>query len=165
MTVDIGGTASDNIGVTQVAWSNDRGGSGVCTGTTTWSKAGIPLQSGQNIITVTARDAAGNKTDDTLTVTCTPADIVAPTVTITTPSPGLGYTYSPIRVVGVATDAGSPTTGVASVEVRVNGGTWQAVSGSTNVWECYVPPHHPDEIPSTPGPRIMPVTLQLLSRW
>jgi hypothetical protein len=41
-----------------VSWSNDRGGSGVATGTTSWSVTGITLQSGANVITVTARDAA-----------------------------------------------------------------------------------------------------------
>ena len=32
--LSIGGTASDNVGVTQVTWVNDRGGSGTATGTT-----------------------------------------------------------------------------------------------------------------------------------
>ena len=33
----LGGTASDNVGVTQVTWTNDRGGSGTASGTTNWS--------------------------------------------------------------------------------------------------------------------------------
>ncbi len=36
----LGGTASDNVGVTQVTWVNDRGGSGTATGTTSWSVSG-----------------------------------------------------------------------------------------------------------------------------
>ena len=68
-SLNLGGTASDNVGVTQVSWSNDRGGSGVASGTTSWSVTGIALQSGANLITVTARDAAGNTGTDTLTVT------------------------------------------------------------------------------------------------
>src|SRR3990170_6462872 len=52
----LGGTASDNVGVTQVTWANDRGGSGTATGTTMWSVGGIALQLGTNILTVTARD-------------------------------------------------------------------------------------------------------------
>lgn len=59
-SLGISGTASDNVGVTQVTWANDRGGSGVASGTTSWSVSGITLQSGWNTITVTARDAAGN---------------------------------------------------------------------------------------------------------
>jgi len=67
----IGGTASDALGVTQVTWVNDRGGSGTATGTTSWSASGIVLQSGSNVLTLTARDAAGNTASDTLTVTFT----------------------------------------------------------------------------------------------
>ena len=69
--LSLGGTASDNVGVTQVSWSNDRGGSGTAIGTATWTASGIALQSGANVITVTARDAAGNTSTDTLTVTYT----------------------------------------------------------------------------------------------
>ena len=85
--LSLGGTASDNVGVTQVTWSNDRGGSGTASGTTRWSVSGIALQTGQNVLTVTARDAAGNTATDQLTVTYTPpADGTPPTVTITTPT-------------------------------------------------------------------------------
>ena len=67
----LGGTASDNVGVTQVTWANSRGGSGTATGTTSWSASGIVLQTGSNVLTVTARDAAGNAATRTLTVTRT----------------------------------------------------------------------------------------------
>ena len=82
-SLNIGGSASDNIGVTQVTWANNRGGSGTCSGTTFWSKSGITLYSGQNVITVTARDAAGNTGTDTLTVTYTPPDTTPPDTSIT----------------------------------------------------------------------------------
>jgi hypothetical protein len=58
-SVAVSGTANDNVGVTQVNWQNDRGGSGSATGTGSWS-ASITLQSGANVISVTARDAANN---------------------------------------------------------------------------------------------------------
>jgi hypothetical protein len=64
----VGGTASDNVGVTSVTWVNAAGGSGTATGTTTWS-ASIALTLGTNLITVTAHDAAGNTGTDALTVT------------------------------------------------------------------------------------------------
>jgi len=67
----LGGTASDNLAVTQVTWTNSRGGSGTATGTTSWTASGIVLQSGSNVLTVTARDAAGNTGTATLTVTLT----------------------------------------------------------------------------------------------
>ena len=56
---------------------NDRGGSGDATGTSSWSASGVPLLSGDNVITVTALDAAGNTGTDVLTVT----------YTVTTPPP------------------------------------------------------------------------------
>ena len=79
--MSLGGTAANAVGVTQVSWSNDRGGSGVASGTTGWSVTGIALQSGNNVLTVTARDAANNTSTDTLTVTYTPPapDTQAPT--------------------------------------------------------------------------------------
>ena len=54
--------------MTQVSWSNNRGGSGTATGTTSWS-APVALQTGANVLTVTARDAAGNTKTASITVT------------------------------------------------------------------------------------------------
>ena len=68
----LSGTASDNVAVTQVSWVNSRGGRGRPPGTTSWSVSGIVLLSGSNVLTVTARDAAGNTRTDKLTVTYTP---------------------------------------------------------------------------------------------
>ncbi len=70
-TLTLGGTASDTVGVTQVTWANDRGGSGTATGTTSWTASGIALQVGVNVLTATARDAAGNIATASLTVTLT----------------------------------------------------------------------------------------------
>ena len=67
-TVSLGGTASDKAGVTQVAWTNDRGGGGIARGTTAWSITGISLQTGLNVITVSARNGAGSVVSTTLTV-------------------------------------------------------------------------------------------------
>ena len=67
----MGGAASDNIGVTSVTWTNNRGGNSTASGTTSWTISNISLQEGDNVITVTAHDAAGNTGADTLTVTCT----------------------------------------------------------------------------------------------
>jgi hypothetical protein len=73
--VDLAGQASDDIGVTKVTWSNDRGGSGTAQGTTSWAgpcyweAKAIPLSEGDNLITVTALDTAANSKKATLTVT------------------------------------------------------------------------------------------------
>ncbi len=71
-SVNLGGTASDNVGVVQVIWSNNRGGGATASGTTSWSANGISLSSGQNVITVTAYDLAGNHGQAIITVTYTP---------------------------------------------------------------------------------------------
>ncbi len=110
--LNIGGTAADNKAVTTVSWTNSRGGSGNCSGTSSWSKSGIVLSSGQNVITVTAKDAAGNTGTDTLTVTYTPPDTTRPTITITTPTSGSTYSTgnSQLNIGGTAADNKAVTT-------------------------------------------------------
>ena len=72
-TISLGGTASDNVGVVNVTWSNPQtGGSGTASGTTSWTANNINLATGANAITVTAYDAAGNQSAATLSVTFTP---------------------------------------------------------------------------------------------
>jgi hypothetical protein len=67
------GTAADNVAVSSVTWSNSTGGSGIATGTDTWSIAAIPLFSGENVITVRSVDTNGNlSTALTRTLTYTP---------------------------------------------------------------------------------------------
>ena len=70
-TINLGGTASDNVGVTLVTWANDRGGFGTAVGTNSWTVNGIAMQTGDNDIFVTAYDAAGNSTYTALTITYT----------------------------------------------------------------------------------------------
>lgn len=72
-TIDIQGSASDDVGVTIVRWTNDRGGSGTCSGTTAWSASGIALQTGTNVISVSASDAVGNTASESITVIYTPS--------------------------------------------------------------------------------------------
>jgi hypothetical protein len=105
-TVALGGVASDNVGVTQVRWVNNRGGSGTAVGTTSWLTSGIALYSGTNILTVTARDAAGNQATDVLTVTYGTGDTTPPTVTIVGPTTASTYTTgaSVITLGGTAAD-------------------------------------------------------------
>ena len=123
--LSIGGTASDNVAVTAVSWSNSRGGSGTCSGTSTWSQSGIALSGGQNVITVTARDAAGNSATDTLTVTYTPpdtTDTTQPTASITTPTSASTYaTANSLLSIG----------GTASDNVAVTAVSWSNSRGGS----------------------------------
>jgi hypothetical protein len=133
------GTASDAVGVTRVAWRNDRGGSGTCTGTTNWTCSGITLREGSNNITITADDAAGNHGTDSLAVTYTapgsepPSDTISPTITITSPTTTSTYRTrsSPITVGGSASD------NIAVTQIRWANdlGGSGTCTGTTN-WTC-----------------------------
>lgn len=127
-TINIGGTATDNVGVTSVTWSNDRGGSGNATGTTAWSVNGIVLQTGVNVITVSARDAAGNTGTDTLTVTYSSTP---PSVTINQAANQLDPTHgATINFTVVFSEA---VNGFATGDVTLSGtagATSAVVSGS-----------------------------------
>jgi predicted xylose isomerase-like sugar epimerase len=132
-SVTVGGTASDNVGVTQVTWANDRGGSGTASGTTSWSVSSIALQTGTNIITIRARDAAGNQGTDVVTVTRSTTeggDSIAPTVTITTPTTAstLTTSLSSVTVGGTASD----NVGVTQVTWANDRGGSGTASGTTS---------------------------------
>jgi hypothetical protein len=66
-SIAVGGTASDNVGVASVKWSNSTGDSGTASGTTKWS-ASVTLLVGNNVVTIRAFDAAGNSSWRALTV-------------------------------------------------------------------------------------------------
>jgi hypothetical protein len=136
-TISMNGTAADAIGVSQVTWSNNRGGSGTASGTTKWSVASVALQSGTNVITVTARDAVGNMGIDVLTVT---RDTTAPTITITAPTTKSQYMtrQTTVNIGGTASDA----LGVTQVTwVNDRGGSGTA-TGTTNWSIVNVPLQH-----------------------
>jgi hypothetical protein len=133
--IALGGTAADNVGVTQVTWSNNQGGSGTAIGTASWSVNSIALQPGSNVLTVTAHDAAGNSGTATLTVTYTAPDTIGPALAITSHSNNQTVNSSPVTVAGTASDAGLGSSGIASVTVNgtaAAGGT--AVGSGTANW-------------------------------
>jgi hypothetical protein len=127
-TVNVSGTASDNVGVTMIIWDNNRGGGGTASGTTNWSASGIALQSGSNVITVDVYDAAGNTKTTSITVNYSVADTTLPSIAISSPVAS-GETFSTgnatVTVSGTATD----NVGVVSVYVANNRGSAQFASG------------------------------------
>jgi Galactose oxidase-like, Early set domain/Concanavalin A-like lectin/glucanases superfamily/Bacterial Ig domain/Bacterial Ig-like domain/Kelch motif/Galactose oxidase, central domain len=130
-SMTLGGNAADNLGVTQVTWSNNRGGSGTASGTTNWSVSGIALQGGTNVLTVTARDAAGNTGTDSLTVNyTTSSDTTGPAVAITSPTTATTFATSttPLTLAGTASD----NVGVAQVTWSNSQGGSGTASGTTN---------------------------------
>ena len=68
-SIMISGTASDNVGVSQVDWQLNGGTTTGAVGTTNWSTPVLMLNSGANTIIVTASDAAGNTAAAQIVVT------------------------------------------------------------------------------------------------
>ena len=147
MTVDIGGVTSDSSGVTNVVWSNNRGGNGTCTGTTVWTASAIALQPGQNVITVTATSSAGGAGFATITVMLT--DITLPVIKITVPTTSATYTSNSSGVVlkGFATD-----------NVGVTSPTWTNNRGGTGTCTIVNGTWTSSKIPLLPGANTLTVT-------
>jgi uncharacterized repeat protein (TIGR02543 family) len=70
--INLSGTATDDREVSEVKWMSTVGTQAVANGVAPWSANGILLQPGFNLIEVSAKDAAGNVSSDTLSVTYTP---------------------------------------------------------------------------------------------
>ncbi|NOT61416.1 MAG: hypothetical protein HOP19_14455, partial [Acidobacteria bacterium] len=71
--LNVSGTTSDDLAVTEVAWMNERGINNFfsetrATGTLTWTAENLLLQEGINRFIFTARDGAGNSSSTMLTV-------------------------------------------------------------------------------------------------
>ena len=68
-SIALAGTASDDKGVSSVTWNSDRGGSGTASyASGAWSASSVPVKVGQNVVTVTATDTAGQTSVATLTI-------------------------------------------------------------------------------------------------
>ena len=119
-TVTLSGTASDNVGLKSVTWSNASGGNGTASGTTSWTISDIALNDGQNIVTVTVTDASGNRASDSLNITYTPVDDVLPQIAITSPTTNVGYTTKN-KIITLS--------GTASDNAALKSVTWSNASG------------------------------------
>ena len=88
-TVTLSASASDNVGVTQVQFFVDNSSTALATDTTspysaTWNTTAV--SNGTHTLSAVARDAAGNTTTSTRSVTVANPDVAAPTVAVTAPS-------------------------------------------------------------------------------
>ena len=92
--VNIAGIATDDKGVARVTWDNSRGGGGIAEGTTNWLAADIKLASGNNRVTVTVEDNGGNIGRDTIDISASYEDVIAPAISIALPSPEPEYVAS-----------------------------------------------------------------------
>lgn len=70
-SLTVAGTAAPNTPatITSCTWVNNLGGSGVASGTTSWSVASLPLTVGSNIVTVTCTDSFSQPANDVITIT------------------------------------------------------------------------------------------------
>lgn len=138
-TITISGTASDNVGISSVAWvvvSSGSGSGGTANGTKSWTVSGISLQSGTNTITMTAYDKAGNSSQKTLTVIYSTVktaslDTTAPAVIITSPTKRTSYSSRnpTVNLAGIASDS----VGVTKVTwANAANGTSGIATGTTN---------------------------------
>lgn len=100
VTIDLAGTATDNVAVTEVLWTNSRGGRGVCVGTTNWSVSNIPLQVGVNLITISASDNVGNISVATIAATMIDTSAVKWRGTIMVSCPIIPASTNPKPVIG-----------------------------------------------------------------
>ncbi len=123
--VGLTASASDNIGVAGVQWAVKGSPLGAEVTTSpyaySWNTAG--LAAGNYTISATARDAAGNRSSASVTVSIN--DTTPPTVRITSPAAGatVGGTIS-------LTAAASDNVGVAGVQFLVDGAAYGAESTS-----------------------------------
>jgi hypothetical protein len=66
------GTATDDVDVDHVTWTNSLGGGGAASGTESWTVANVPLVSGSQVLTATAHDGDGQTGTCSITVDYTP---------------------------------------------------------------------------------------------
>ena len=114
--VPVGAVATDNIGVAGVSFLVD---DQLIAGEVTsppyqiaWNTVGVP--NGAHVLTAVARDAAGNKSTATLTVTIS-NDLLPPTVAIASPGAGL------VSAAATISAAASDDVGVVGVQFQLDG--------------------------------------------
>ncbi len=71
-SIIVSGTASDNVDVSRITWSMNGSAAANVSGIASWSTPVILLNTGDNTITITVSDAAGNETNVQIMVTYIP---------------------------------------------------------------------------------------------
>jgi hypothetical protein len=126
----LGGTTSDDLGVTQITWTSSAGGGGsIGPPYNAWSKS-IPLTAGPNLITVTAQDAAGRTGIARIQIVYDPT---APDLAIVQPTSASAFksTTSPLTLAGTAFD----NVGIDSVTWKnTSTGLTGTATGGTGAW-------------------------------
>lgn len=128
--VTLSGSASDSeTGVQMVTWATNRGYSGDTTGTSDWVSSPITLDQGNNFVTVTATDKAGNKTAMEIKIIYTPA---AKTISSASNSSSNNF--------GSVVKKSSSISGQKSVVIDNNSSLVQNPSVTSSLTISYLPP-------------------------
>ena len=146
--VTIGGSVSDNTGVTELTWANDAGGTGSIVIAPNWQYDNIPLTRGTNIITVTAKDADNNTANASINIDYAVQDTAAPTINITSPNDNNRYTTDLNRV---------SIAGTASDNYEVARVTWSTNTGRSGT-ATGIDPWIVNDIPLNQGSNVITVT-------
>jgi len=136
-TVNVAGTASDDVALAKVEVRLNSGAWKAASGTAAWSSS-VTLVNGSNRVDARATDTSGNTATASVNVTYEepapppppppPVDTTPPTVSIASPPDGTIFTSADVTVNGTASD----NIRVARVEVRVGTGAWGLASGTAN---------------------------------
>ena len=147
--ITLSGSAADNQAVTNVTWSNNRGGSGtIALAGQTWSVTNLLLALGPNLIQVTATDSSGNLAADTAVIFFAPPDTNAPSIRIEFPTLNVVY-ETPFGVLDLSGTA-ADNVGVTEVKWTTSRGGQGVVNG--------VAPWSVNGIALQPGLNIIEVT-------
>jgi hypothetical protein len=132
-TVQVSGSASDNVSVATVSISVDGGAYQLAQGTTSWSYSlrATGLAVGNHTLTARAVDASGNAASTAVTISIS-ADSTPPSVSITSPLSGSTLSGQ-VTVSGRASD----DVGVAQVALSVDGGAYLVAAG-TSSWSSVI---------------------------
>jgi len=145
-----------NTNTVRVSWAASDGGSGLAAivvrvdagpsvtlpGTATEYTTSA-LTDGSHSVSVEARDRAGNAAAQTGSFI---VDTSVPAVTIQAPTVGQLFRSGTVTTSWTATDAGS---GLAAVEARVDGGAWQATSGTSATFSSLADGTHTIDVRAT----------------
>jgi len=132
-TVTITAAASDNVGVMRVEFYDGgtlKGADTTAPYSYDWSFSAA--DNGAHTWTARAYDDARNGSTSSPVKLTVSIDVTPPTVAISNPANGANLTASSTTVSGTARDPGSPASGVAAVEVRLNGGSWSNAIGTSS---------------------------------
>lgn len=132
-TLTIAASATDNVGVTKVEFYDGATLKG--TDTTlpySYDWSFTVADNGTHSWTARVYDAAQNVSTSAVVALTISIDASPPIVVVTEPNNGTNLTSATTTVSGTASDPSSPSSGLSTVEVRVNGGAWQTASGTTS---------------------------------